>query len=75
MRSTKRERATGDRGAAASGAPSLAIDAALAARWLEAFLRDELVERRGIAHAVIGLSGGVDSAVVAYLAARALGLA
>ena len=38
-----------------------------------AFLRDEMIERRGIPRAVIGLSGGVDSAVVAYLCARALG--
>jgi len=49
------------------------IDPALATRWLEAFLRDELTERRGIGRAVIGLSGGVDSAVTAYLCARALG--
>ncbi|MEO6990762.1 MAG: NAD+ synthase [Candidatus Baltobacteraceae bacterium] len=54
-------------------APSLAIDVEVAARWLEAFLHDELVERRGIGRAVLGLSGGVDSALVAYLAARALG--
>jgi NAD+ synthetase len=53
--------------------PSLDIDEALAARWLEAFLRDELVERRGIPNAVVGLSGGVDSAVTTYLCARALG--
>jgi NAD+ synthase len=53
--------------------PSLDIDTALAAEWLVAFLRDEVVERRGIPNAVIGLSGGVDSAVVAFLAARALG--
>jgi NAD+ synthase len=51
----------------------LAIDASLAATWLEAFLRDELIERRGIARAVVGLSGGVDSAVTAFLCARALG--
>ena len=49
------------------------INAALAANWLEAFLRDELIERRGIRRAVIGLSGGVDSAVTAFLCARALG--
>ena len=53
--------------------PSLAIDGALTARWLEAFLIDEMRSRRGIARAVLGLSGGIDSAVVAYLCARALG--
>jgi NAD+ synthase len=52
---------------------SLAIDGALTERWLVAFLRDELIERRGIRNAVLGLSGGIDSAVVAYLCARALG--
>ena len=59
--------------ASPSGMPRLGLDAALAADWLEAFLCDELVGRRGIARAVIGLSGGVDSAVTAYLCARALG--
>jgi len=54
-------------------APSLAIDCNLTAEWLEAFLRDELVERRGLENAVVGLSGGVDSAVTAFLCARALG--
>ena len=49
------------------------IDAEVTARWLEAFLSDELVRRRDIRKAVIGLSGGVDSATVAYLCARALG--
>ncbi len=53
--------------------PALDIDAELAATWLEAFLYDELVVRRKIERAVLGLSGGVDSAVVAYLSARALG--
>jgi NAD+ synthetase len=53
--------------------PSLDIDPGLAARWLEAFLRDELLERRGIGRAILGLSGGIDSALVAYLCARALG--
>jgi NAD+ synthase len=54
-------------------AAALAIDPATAATWLEGFLRDELIGRRGIARAVLGLSGGIDSAVVAYLCARALG--
>jgi len=53
--------------------PSLEIDGPLAAAWLEEFLRDELVIRRGIQNAVVGLSGGVDSAVTAFLCARALG--
>lgn len=51
----------------------LAVDCALVERWLVAFLRDELTRRRGFAEGVVGLSGGVDSAVTAYLAARALG--
>lgn len=49
------------------------IDAAVATEWLVAFLRDELVERRDIHAAAVGLSGGVDSAVTAFLCARALG--
>jgi len=54
-------------------APSLEIDGKLATEWLVAFLQDELIARRGIRRAVVGLSGGVDSAVVAFLCARALG--
>src|ERR1700721_488657 len=52
---------------------SLVIDAALTERWLVGFLRDKLIERAHITRAVLGLSGGIDSAVVAYLCARALG--
>ncbi len=52
---------------------SVKSDPEVTARWLEAFLADELVRRRGIHKAVLGLSGGVDSACVAYLCARALG--
>lgn len=52
--------------------PSLEIDAALVERWLIAFLRDEF-SRRAFSKAILGLSGGVDSAVVAALAVRALG--
>jgi NAD+ synthetase len=51
----------------------LAIDPELTARWLVQFLSDELVRRRGMQKAVVGVSGGVDSAVVAFLCARALG--
>ncbi len=48
------------------------IDARLVERWLVGFLRDEM-SRRGFTEAVVGLSGGVDSAVTATLATRALG--
>jgi NAD+ synthetase len=51
----------------------LAIDPELTERWLVEFLKDEVSRRRGFSRVVIGLSGGVDSAVVAYLAARAFG--
>ena len=60
-------------GAAAHGTPpSLDIDPRLVEEWLIAFLRDEF-SRRGFKKAIVGVSGGVDSAVVATLAARALG--
>ncbi|HZJ00564.1 MAG TPA: NAD+ synthase, partial [Gemmatimonadaceae bacterium] len=58
--------------ASVMGPPSLAIDAAFTAEWLVSFLREEL-KLRGFTRGVLGLSGGVDSAVTAYLAARALG--
>lgn len=51
----------------------LAVDVELVERWLVAFLRDEVVRRRGYTKGIVGLSGGVDSALVAILAARALG--
>jgi NAD+ synthetase len=54
------------------GPPPLDIDAPLVERWLTQFLADEM-GRRGMTRAVVGLSGGVDSAVTTYLAARALG--
>jgi NAD+ synthase (glutamine-hydrolysing) len=54
------------------GPPPVAIDVQLAAGWLVSFLREEF-ERRGFEKAVVGLSGGVDSAVTAFLSAQALG--
>ena len=51
----------------------LAIDPELTRRWLVEFLRDEVQRRRGFEKGVIGLSGGVDSSLVAFLAAEALG--
>ncbi len=51
----------------------LAIDPELTRRWLVEFLRDEIQRRRGFQKVVVGLSGGVDSSLVAFLAAEALG--
>ena len=51
----------------------LDIDPELTRRWLVEFIRDEILRRRKFTNVVIGLSGGVDSAVVAFLAAEALG--
>jgi len=59
-------------GDATSGPPRLDIDGRLVEGWLIQFLRDEMA-RRGFERAVVGVSGGVDSAVTAFLAARALG--
>jgi NAD+ synthase (glutamine-hydrolysing) len=56
-----------------AGDDPLAIDAELARRWLVSFLKDEVVTRRGFQKGIVGLSGGVDSGLTAYLAAEALG--
>lgn len=53
-------------------ATPLEIDAKLTAEWLTQFIREEM-DQRGFDSAVVGISGGVDSAVTAFLAARALG--
>ncbi len=52
---------------------NLAINAPLLEEWLVAFLHDEIVRRRGFQKAVVGLSGGVDSSLTAFLCAKALG--
>lgn len=54
------------------GPPPLALDVSLTETWLVGFLRDEFA-RRGYTRALVGLSGGIDSAVTTYLAARAFG--
>jgi NAD+ synthetase len=59
-------------GDAHNAGPSLEIDPVLVETWLVRFIRDEMW-RRGLERAVVGVSGGVDSAVTATLAARALG--
>jgi NAD+ synthetase len=51
----------------------LRVDAEALAEWLVLFLRDECIRRRGSRRAVVGVSGGVDSAVTTYLCARAFG--
>ncbi|PYP14488.1 MAG: NAD+ synthase [Gemmatimonadetes bacterium] len=51
----------------------LAIDRDLARRWLVSFLKDEVVRRRGFTKGIVGLSGGVDSSLTAFLAVEALG--
>ena len=50
----------------------LDINVELATRILTGFIRDS-VAKAGMSRAVIGLSGGIDSAVSAYLSAKALG--
>lgn len=50
----------------------LDINTDLATTVLKTFLRDE-IRKVGVEHAVIGLSGGIDSAVACYLVAKAIG--
>lgn len=67
MKAKRRERKR-----AATREPDLSLDSALTEKILTGFLRSE-VERTGKKGVVVGLSGGLDSAVAAVLAARALG--
>lgn len=52
--------------------PDLGIDAEATVRILTGFIRSEVL-RTGRRRVVLGLSGGIDSAVAAYLAVAALG--
>src|SRR6187431_2084117 len=52
--------------------PELAIDTDIARRVIAEFIRGQL-RQAGFERAVLGLSGGIDSALVAYLVAEAIG--
>jgi NAD+ synthetase len=52
--------------------PPLSIDGKLTEGWLTTFIRDELAQR-DFEKGIVALSGGLDSAVTAFLAARAIG--
>ena len=52
--------------------PELAIDTRVARRIMVGFVRGQL-RQAGFERAVLGLSGGIDSAVVAFLVAEAIG--
>ncbi len=51
----------------------LRIDPELVTRTLVEFIREEVCRRRGFERVVIGVSGGVDSALSLFLATKALG--
>ena len=51
----------------------LAIQPTMVESALVEFIREEVVRQRGFSRVVIGVSGGVDSAVSLFLACRALG--
>ena len=52
--------------------PELAIDTDIAWRVIAEFIRGQL-RQAGFERTVLGLSGGIDSALVAYLVAEAVG--
>lgn len=83
-RKTEKGEAAGTeaRAAGASGPPAdidptddsvLELDLELVERALVRFLEEEIRERRGFESVVLGVSGGVDSAVALFLAVKALG--
>ena len=64
--------AEGTPGAAFELPPELAIDTDVARRVIAEFIRGQL-EQAGFDRLVLGLSGGIDSAVVAFLVSEAIG--
>jgi NAD+ synthase len=52
--------------------PHLSINPDIGRRMLTEFIRDQ-IHKAGMKRAILGLSGGIDSALSAYLAAEALG--
>jgi NAD+ synthase len=52
--------------------PELAIDTGIARRVIVDFIRNQL-RQAGFSRALLGLSGGIDSALVAFLSAEAVG--
>ena len=61
-----------DEGLIRDAMAELALDAGLAAGLLSGFIRDE-VSKVGVRKLVLGLSGGIDSALSAFLAASPMG--
>src|SRR5213596_4104607 len=51
----------------------LQINCELARRWLVSFLKNEIMRRHGFTQGIMGVSGGVDSSLTAFLAVEALG--
>lgn len=70
--SSRRHRAA-THGPISGDASMLDLNLELTERALVEFIREEIVRRRGFEKVVIGVSGGVDSAVSLCLAVRALG--
>ncbi|HZM72293.1 MAG TPA: NAD+ synthase [Candidatus Polarisedimenticolia bacterium] len=64
--------AAAERGPAFELPPELTIDTDIATRVMTEFIRGQL-EQAGFERALLGLSGGIDSALVAYLTAAAIG--